>query len=82
MPLHLLLHVDKSYGADYNAAAHLRRAHFYPRKDRRGDRTKANESRGGTGGGEEPPLSILMDWRYETDVLDTSIFDDDSNILH
>lgn len=28
------------------------------------------------------PLSILMDRRYEMNVLDTSIFDDDSNILH
>lgn len=61
--------ITKTYGANYIAAAHLQRTHFYPCKDRRGGRTKASESRGGTGGGEEPPLSILMDRRYETVFL-------------
>jgi hypothetical protein len=53
-----------AYGANYNAAAHLRRAHFFPYKNKRGH-GKANEGRGGMGGGEEPPMNELKNWMYE-----------------
>ena len=55
----------KTYGANYNAAAHLRRAHFYPCKNKRGGRGKVSEGRGGMGGGEEPPMDELKNWMYE-----------------
>ncbi|KAH8905577.1 hypothetical protein BR93DRAFT_854162, partial [Coniochaeta sp. PMI_546] len=43
---------QKKYGAYYNAAAHLRRAHFNPH-------------RGGKASGDWPPMSILKDWMRE-----------------
>jgi hypothetical protein len=57
---------NKTYGANYNAAAHLRRAHFYPCKNKRGGRGKVSEGRGGMGGGDEPPMDVLKNWMYET----------------
>jgi hypothetical protein len=42
----------KKYGAYYNAAAHLRRAHFNPH-------------RGGKASGDWPPMTILKDWMRE-----------------
>jgi hypothetical protein len=57
----------KVYGAYYNAAAHLRRAHFYPRK--RGRKGKNDEKRGGIGGGDQPPMDYLkMHWIKEVEV--------------
>jgi hypothetical protein len=57
----------KVYGAYYNAAAHLRRAHFHPRK--RGRKGKNDEKRGGIGGGDHPPMDYLkMHWIQELEV--------------
>lgn len=55
----------KTYGANYNAAAHLRRAHFNPCKNRRGGRGKKSEHRGGMGGGNYPSMEVLKNWMYE-----------------
>jgi hypothetical protein len=57
----------KVYGAYYNAAAHLRRAHFHPRK--RGRKGKNDEKRGGIGGGDHPAMDWLkMHWIRELEV--------------
>tara|TARA_R110002003_G_scaffold589_10_gene20636 strand:+ start:6120 stop:7265 length:1146 start_codon:yes stop_codon:yes gene_type:complete len=57
----------KVYGAYYNAAAHLRRAHFHPRK--RGRKGKNDEKRGGIGGGDHPAMDYLkMHWIKEVEV--------------
>jgi hypothetical protein len=61
----------KRYGAYYNAAAHLRRAHFKPKS--KGQRTKSNtkveegEKRGGKGGGDWPAMSELKHWMKEVE---------------
>ncbi|KAH8789515.1 hypothetical protein F5882DRAFT_354269 [Hyaloscypha sp. PMI_1271] len=52
----------KKYTAYYNAAAHLRRAHFNP-KMRRGDNVK----RIGKSGGDWPPMSELKFWMKEVE---------------
>jgi hypothetical protein len=49
----------KRYGANYNAAAHLRRTHFNPRQRERG---KDSEKRGGKDGGNYPPMEVLRHW--------------------
>jgi hypothetical protein len=58
----------KKYGVYYNAAAHLRRAHFRPKPRGRGKSTKVDEKsekRGGKGGGDWPPMSELKRWMKE-----------------
>lgn len=57
---------QKTYGANYNAAAHLRRAHFNPCKNKRGGRGKKSEGRGGMGGGSWPSMDFLKNWMFET----------------
>lgn len=58
---------NKVYGAYYNAAAHLRRAHFHPRK--RGRKGKNDEKRGGSGGGDDPPMDYLrQNWIKEVEI--------------
>ncbi|RMZ92311.1 hypothetical protein DV736_g431, partial [Chaetothyriales sp. CBS 134916] len=54
----------KTYGANYNAAAHLRRTHFNPCKNKRGGRGKKSEGRGGIGGGNKPSMEELKHWMY------------------
>ncbi|OLN95898.1 Metallothionein expression activator 2 [Colletotrichum chlorophyti] len=57
---------QKRYGAYYNAAAHLRRAHFNPH-------------RGGKASGDWPPMTILKDWMREVrQSVDTQDNDDSS----
>lgn len=46
---------NKRYGAYYNAAAHLRRAHF-------------NAHRGGKASGDWPPMTVLRDWMREVQL--------------
>lgn len=59
----------KRYGANYNAAAHLRRAHFNPPKNKRGGSGKgrSNENRGGMGGGKVPSMEVLRNWMTESE---------------
>jgi hypothetical protein len=61
----------KEYGAYYNAAAHLRRIHFQPRK--RGRKSKKDsEKRGGKAGGDWPAMEVLKaSWMREIEVLNT-----------
>ncbi|KAK3311173.1 uncharacterized protein B0T15DRAFT_385537 [Chaetomium strumarium] len=58
---------EKRYGAYYNAAAHLRRAHFNPH-------------RGGKASGDWPPMTVLKEWMREVrQSHDTQDHDDGSS---
>lgn len=57
----------KRYNAYYNAAAHLRRAHFNPRpKGRKGKTSDVTTvKRAGSSGGEQPPMEYCKMWMRE-----------------
>lgn len=59
----------KRYNAYYNAAAHLRRAHFRPKAKTRGKSSKVDEAnkRGGKAGGDWPKMSELKHWMREVE---------------
>ena len=63
----------KKYGAYYNAAAHLRRAHFRPKtKGRSKSGSKLDEKkRGGNGGGNWPSMDELKPWMEEVEEVAT-----------
>ncbi|PHH69975.1 hypothetical protein CDD82_7411 [Ophiocordyceps australis] len=56
---------QKQYGAYYNAAAHLRRAHFHP-------------NRGAKASGDWPPMAVLRDWMKEVRHPVDAVVDCDS----
>ncbi|KAF2724947.1 hypothetical protein K431DRAFT_309623 [Polychaeton citri CBS 116435] len=60
----------KQYNVYYNAAAHLRRAHFNPRKRGRKARGEERESRAGKTGGDWPRIDWLKQhgWLKEIEV--------------
>lgn len=83
----------KEYGAYYNAAAHLRRAHFNKKTSRakankhgNANETEPVEKRGGKGGGDWPPMNELKRWMEEktvpiddADALDSTTVPDEDD---
>ena len=60
----------KKYGAYYNAAAHLRRAHFKPKVTKgraKTSKVEDNQKRGGKAGGEWPSMADLKFWMMEVE---------------
>ena len=73
----------KTYGANYNAAAHLRRVHFNPCETPKGGRGKVSQNRGGIGGGDQPPMDVLRNWMFETwETNLNGLILDDSSIMN
>lgn len=75
----------KKYNAYYNAAAHLRRAHFNPRPKGRKGKNSDEETikRAGSSGGESPPMDYCKLWMREIreNVLQNAspLIDDDDD---
>ena len=70
----------KRYNAYYNTAAHLRRVHFNPKKKGSKGKIKPEESRGGKGGGDWPPMDIVKEWMTEIEEIvtpDMAPYDDE-----
>lgn len=67
---------QKHYNVYYNAAAHLRRAHFCPRKRGRKARGEERESRAGKAGGDWPPIEWLKanGWLKEIEISSSQFF--------
>lgn len=66
---------QKKYGAYYNAAAHLRRAHFKPKAKGRSKTSKLDDAarRGGKGGGNWPTMEELKPWMKEVEEMSTEL---------
>ncbi|KAK6432642.1 hypothetical protein LTR95_011184 [Oleoguttula sp. CCFEE 5521] len=61
----------KEYNVYYNAAAHLRRAHFNPRKRGRRARGEIEEKRAGKAGGDWPSIELLKSEGWLREVIAT-----------
>nr|OQO15530.1 hypothetical protein B0A51_17749 [Rachicladosporium sp. CCFEE 5018] len=61
----------KEYNVYYNAAAHLRRAHFNPRKRGRRARGEVEEKRAGKAGGDWPSIELLKSEGWLREVIAT-----------
>lgn len=72
---------QKHYNVYYNAAAHLRRAHFCPRKRGRKARGEERESRAGKAGGDWPPIEWLKanGWLKEIEISSAQYFASDKS---
>jgi hypothetical protein len=60
----------KKYGAYYNAAAHLRRAHFRPKAHKgraKTSKVEDTQKRGGKAGGDWPSMADLKIWMMEVE---------------
>ncbi len=74
---------QKAYGANYGAAAHLRRVHFNPCETPKGGRGKVSQNRGGIGGGDDPPMEVLRNWMYEAwETNRNGLTLDDSSLMN
>lgn len=67
----------KVYGAYYNAAAHLRRVHFNPKKADR--KSRGSVSRAGKGGGDYPPMEFIRGWMTQVEVEQPLSANDDAD---
>ena len=73
---------NKSYGAYYNAAAHLRRTHFNKKQKGRKGKGKTDEKpRAGVSGGDEPSMDVLKLWMKEIDELVPENMTEDDLVL-